>query len=71
MLVLSRKSGESIQIGPDVFVKVVQVRGGSVRLAFDAPPEVYIRRSELEARSGGEPASRDLLTRKPARSLVA
>ena len=47
MLVLSRKPGESIQIGPDVIVTVVQMGGGSVRLAFEAPREVPIRRSEL------------------------
>lgn len=46
MLVLSRKSGESIQIG-DAVVTVVRSRNGTVRLAIEAPREVPIVRTEL------------------------
>lgn len=46
MLVLSRRPLESIQIG-DIRVTVVQIRGGAVRLAIDAPKEVPIIRTEL------------------------
>lgn len=48
MLVLSRKANESIHIGNDITVTVVQVAGNRVRLAIDAPPHVRILRSELE-----------------------
>lgn len=47
MLVLSRKVGESIQIGDDIFVSVVEVKGGRVRLSFDAPKDVKIIREEI------------------------
>jgi len=47
MLVLSRKAGESIRIGDDITVKVVETRGGRVRLAIDAPKDVDIHREEL------------------------
>lgn len=47
MLVLSRKKHESIEIGDDVRLVVVEIRGDKVRLGFEAPPEVKILRSEL------------------------
>jgi carbon storage regulator len=47
MLVLSRKQGEEIVIGGNIRVKVVEVGGNRVKLAFSAPVEVPIRRSEL------------------------
>ena len=47
MLILQRKTGESLVIGEDVRVTVVSIEGGRVRLAISAPPEVSILRSEL------------------------
>ena len=47
MLVLSRKPGESVVIGGGIIVRVVEVRGNRVRLAFDAPAQVAILRGEL------------------------
>lgn len=47
MLVLSRKSGESIRIGRNITVKVVQCRGNRVRLGIEAPTDVEILRGEL------------------------
>ncbi len=44
MLVLTRLRGERIQIGPDIFLTVVELRGGSVRLGIDAPRELAIHR---------------------------
>ena len=49
MLVLSRRVGEAVCVGPGVTVRVMEARGGRVRLAIDAPAEVRILRSELEA----------------------
>jgi carbon storage regulator len=48
MLVLSRKRGERIRIGGSVVLTVSAMRGGQVRLAFEAPREVAIVREELE-----------------------
>ncbi len=47
MLVLTRKSGESVQIGNSVSVKVLSISGNHVRLGFSAPAEVAIRREEI------------------------
>lgn len=47
MLVLSRKSDESIVIGGNVTVRILAVRGNTVRIGIEAPKEVSILRSEL------------------------
>ena len=47
MLVLSRKINESIQIGTDVEVTVIDVRGDVVRLGINAPQKTQIWRKEL------------------------
>ena len=46
MLVLARKTRQSVQIG-DVTVSVTSIRRNVVRLAIDAPKRVAVRRSEL------------------------
>jgi cytosine deaminase len=58
MLVLSRLRDESVMIGHDVEVKVVDIRGDKVRLGFSAPSHVAVDRKEvflqkLSKRSGG------------------
>ncbi|WP_447977046.1 carbon storage regulator CsrA [Candidatus Nitrospira bockiana] len=50
MLVLSRKSGEGITIGPDIRVVVVEIKGGQVRLGIEAPVNVKVHRDEVYAR---------------------
>ena len=55
MLVLSRRVGERIffpAIG--AYVKVLAVKGGSVRLSIQAPPDVRILREELRDREPAE-----------------
>jgi len=47
MLVLTRKAGESIVVGGDVVVTVLEIKGGQVRLGVDAPRDVSIHRSEV------------------------
>jgi carbon storage regulator CsrA len=47
MLVLSRKPGEKVAIGNGITLTLVEVKGGRVRLAFDAPDQVRILRGEL------------------------
>ena len=47
MLVLSRKVGEKVVIGNGVTVCVTEVNSNRVRLAFDAPDDVRILRSEF------------------------
>lgn len=48
MLVLSRKSNESIVIGGEIRVTVVEIRGDKVRLGIVAPNEVKVNREEIE-----------------------
>ena len=50
MLILTRKLGESINIGDDITVSVLGIKGGQVRIGIKAPPESQIMREELAAR---------------------
>lgn len=47
MLVLSRRVGESVVIGDDVVVTVLEVRGDLIRVGIDAPRHVSVHRREL------------------------
>jgi carbon storage regulator CsrA len=47
MLVLTRKLKEEIQIGDNITIRVLRVRGNSVRIGIDAPDDVRIMRREL------------------------
>lgn len=47
MLILTRREGQSVQIGDNIVVRVMELNDGSVRLAIDAPREVSILRTEL------------------------
>lgn len=53
MLVLTRKPNQQIRIGNDIVVTVVKVRGNTIRLGIEAPQDVRVMRSELEAKSEG------------------
>jgi carbon storage regulator len=47
MLVLTRKTGEAIQIGEDIEITVVAVNGDQVKLGINAPKNVEIHRKEI------------------------
>ncbi len=47
MLVLSRQRDESIIIGDNVQITIVDIRGDKVRLGIVAPPEVSVHRKEV------------------------
>jgi len=47
MLVLSRQKDESIMIGDDVEITIVDVRGDKVRLGIAAPKEIPVHRREV------------------------
>jgi len=47
MLVLSRKRDESIVIGDDVTITVVDIRGEQIKIGVSAPKEVSIHRKEV------------------------
>ncbi len=47
MLVLTRKAGEGIAIGDDITIKVIEMKGGGVRIGIDAPQNKKIYRQEV------------------------
>ena len=47
MLVLTRRANQSIMIGDDVVVTVLEVRGDQVRLGIQAPRSVAVHREEV------------------------
>ena len=65
MLVLSRQRDESIMIGDDVEITIVDVRGDKVRLGITAPKRIPVHRREIydaiqrekaEAQAAAQPA---------------
>ncbi|MBA3550697.1 carbon storage regulator CsrA [Patescibacteria group bacterium] len=67
MLVLSRQRDETIMIGDDIEVTVVDIRGDKVRLGINAPKEITVHRKEVydairrENRAASEVKPEDLL----------
>ena len=47
MLVLSRHRDESIMIGDDIVVTIVDIRGDKVRLGIEAPSAIPVHRQEV------------------------
>ena len=47
MLVLSRQRDESIVIGDNVVITIVDIRGDKVRLGIEAPGEIPVHRQEV------------------------
>lgn len=59
MLVLTRLRGESITIGADIVIKVLDIHRGEVRLAIHAPHGTGVHRAEIAERiraGGGDPS---------------
>ena len=54
MLLLTRKPGETILIGDDIEVTVLESKGNQVRLGITAPREVAVDRAEIRARKRTE-----------------
>lgn len=47
MLVLSRKRNESVVIGDNVVVTLLEIRGDKVRLGIEAPQDISVHRQEV------------------------
>ena len=50
MLILTRKVGESIAIGDDIQIYIVDIRGTQVKLGIKAPSDVTVHREEVYLR---------------------
>ena len=70
MLVLSRKVGERIHIGEDVFVEVRRVSGSRVTLAVNAPRSVRILRGELRDAADAFEVLEDAVASESAKDTV-
>lgn len=59
MLILTRRSGETIAIGNDITVTVLGINGNQVRIGIEAPRDVPVHREEVAARiAEGVPAQK-------------
>ncbi|GER68384.1 MULTISPECIES: carbon storage regulator CsrA [Heyndrickxia] len=47
MLILSRRKGESIQIGDDIEITIAAIQGDQVKIGIDAPKHIEIHRKEV------------------------
>jgi carbon storage regulator len=50
MLILTRRRGEGVTIGPSIRVVVLGIKGGQVRLGVEAPPSIEVHRDEVYVR---------------------
>jgi len=66
LLMITRNTGETLLVGENVSITVVQVRGHQVRLAVRAPKEVKIDREEKRLMDGLE---RNLGQTRPAKAV--
>ncbi|WP_392566912.1 carbon storage regulator CsrA [Utexia brackfieldae] len=47
MLILTRRVGETLIVGDDVFITVLGIKGNQVRIGINAPKEISIHREEI------------------------
>ncbi|WP_032093979.1 MULTISPECIES: carbon storage regulator CsrA [Pasteurellaceae] len=50
MLILTRKVGESLLIGDDVSITILNIRGNQVKIGVKAPKDVSVHREEIYQR---------------------
>lgn len=65
MLVLSRKKGESIMIGDDIELVVVEIKGDQVRLGVKAPKHIEVYRNEVFTAISESNKEASMVTVKP------
>lgn len=75
MLVLTRKIGETVMIGDDVYLTILGVKGNQIRLGFDAPEDISIHRREIYVKIKNEKkvvnSSKDVSLLDPVKPIEA
>ncbi len=54
MLVLTRRPGESIVIGDNIVITIIEIKGGQIRVGVDAPRTIDVYREEIYEQSRQE-----------------
>lgn len=67
MLVLTRQKDEKIEIGDDIVITIVEVRGGRVRVGIEAPRGIPIKRDDVASSGNGEKIDNQHTGRGPVR----
>lgn len=70
MLVLTRKLGESIRIGDNIIIKVVDLDSRHVKLGIDAPKTVSVNREEIYERIQNENKAASALKDQGVRNIA-
>ena len=47
MLILTRKAGETIRIGSEIKVQVLEIKGNQIRIGIEAPRNIAVHRQEV------------------------
>ena len=71
MLIIRRKAGESLLIGPEVEIEIIDVSASRVKLGIRAPREILVLRKEVRLAGEQNLAASRGLSAARLRSLVA
>ena len=70
MLVLSRKVGQSIHVGHNIIVTILEIQGNRVKVGIDAPIDCRILRGELAELNAAAAESSEAVRPRPTRQTA-